>query len=277
MKLQIFPVYKEYKLLENNSRKEIERMVKSKVKRTTDGYAGFRKISYLVDYVWQQEAKVEDLKRISEKLNESRIEKRILILSKKCNKVLPTSELNAFIFPFAKTRKSVKVINDLCGVTAYTPWQKNFLLQIHPQKEWIKYLDMTIVHEFNHSVRMQYFTTKNKEWTILDCIVLEGLADNFVRQITGFIPTWARPFPKNIEQKIFKQIEEKIHQKVTYYDFHEKIGIMFGNKEFPQWSGYRIGYSIVNNFLLENSKTTFQELIKLDANEILERSCYVRI
>jgi uncharacterized protein YjaZ len=136
---------------------------------------------------------------------------------------------------------------------------------------------MTIAHEFNHSVRMQYFTTKKKEWTILDCIVLEGLADNFVRQITGFIPTWARPFPKNVEQKIFKQIEEKINQKVTYYDFHEKIGIMFGNKEFPQWSGYRIGYSIVNNFLLRNPKTTFQELIKLGANEILERSDYTRI
>jgi len=263
MKVKIFSIYKKYSRLERNSRKEIDKIIKNEVRRTSDGYAGFRKISYLINYVWQKEADAEDLKEISRILSRSKIEKRILALLKECEHVLPTSQVNVFIFPLARTRKNMKVVDDLYGVTAYTPWQKNFLLFIHPQRGWKKYFDLTVVHEYNHSVRMHYFKP-NENRTILDHIVLEGLADNFVKRVTGFIPTWAKPFQKKTEKKILKKIKGRIFNKVDYYNFHENLGIMFGDKEFPHWAGYRIGFSIVSNFLRKNP-VTFEKLVKMDS------------
>jgi len=208
MKVKIFSIYKKYSSLERNSKKEIEKIIKNDVKKTSGGYAGFRKFSYLIDYIWQKETSARDLKKIVKFLNTCKIEKRILLLLKKCERILPTSQVNVFILPLARTKENMKVVDDLCGVVAYTPWRRNFLLFLHPQKGWKKYLDMTVVHEYNHAVRMQYFHPNSKERTILDHIILEGLADNFVKKITGFTPPWAKPFPKKIERKIWGKIKE---------------------------------------------------------------------
>jgi len=263
VKIKIFPIYKKYSGLKVNSKKEIEKIIRREVRKTSDRYAGFRKISYLINYVWQKEANAGELKKIAKILGRSKIEKRILLLSKQCERILPTSEVNVFIFPIARTRENRKVIDDLHGVTAYTPWQKNFVIFVHPQRDWKRYFDMTVVHEYNHSVRMQHFPP-DKNRTILDWIILEGMADNFVKAVTGFIPTWARPFPKKTEVKILEKIKDRVFNKVDYYSFHENLGIMFGDKEFPHWAGYRIGSSIVSNFLRKNP-VTFEKLVKMDS------------
>jgi len=274
MKVKIFSIYKDYTNLKRNSKREIEKTIKNNVKRTSDGYAGFRTISYLVDYAWQKEADVSDLKAVTKILNKSDIKKRTLILLKKCNHILSTSQVNVFIFPYSKTARNRKVSNDLRGVTAYTPWARNFLLFLHPQRGWKKYFDMTITHEYNHSVRMQYFNPYSKERTILDHIILEGMADNFVKRITGIIPTWAKPFSNKVEKKILAKIKGKVLRKDSYYNFHEKMGIMFGNRKFPHWTGYRIGYSIVNSFLLKNPEISFEKLVKMGSLKILKGSSY---
>jgi len=267
VKIKIFSIYKKYSGLKINSKNEIGKIIRKEVKKTRNGYAGFRKISYLINYVWQKETGARELKRIAKFLGKSQIEKRILFLSRQCERILPTSGVNVFILPIARTSENSKMLDDLRGVTAYTPWQKNFVIFIHPQRDWKRYFDLTIVHEYNHSVRMQHFRP-NKNRTILDWIILEGMADNFVRKVTGFIPTWARPFPKKTEERIIKKIKGRLCSETNYYDFHEKLGIMFGGKEFPHWAGYRVGFSIVRNFLRKNPKINFEKLVKMESSRI---------
>lgn len=50
--------------------------------------------------------------------------------------------------------------------------------------------------------------------------------------------------------------------------------LMFGGGDFPRWSGYIIGYHIVQDFLKNNTDYSIEEWTKLSATELLNKSGY---
>lgn len=46
----------------------------------------------------------------------------------------------------------------------------------------------------------------------------------------------------------------------------------YATKKLPRWIGYRLGYLLVEGYMKNNPKTSFAELVRLDAKKILKGS-----
>ena len=58
-------------------------------------------------------------------------------------------------------------------------------------------------------------------------------------------------------------------------DLHIKV--MFGDgKDYPRWSGYTIGYRIVQNYLEKNPEINVDAWTNMSSSDILEKSGYVK-
>ena len=165
------------------------------------------------------------------------------------------------------------VFEKMKGSTGYTTSSKTIFIFINKKsiknKKIYNTIQKTFIHEYNHSARIKYFPKINS-MTLLDNIIFEGLADNFqVREIKGSkIPSWSKCISKKKAKIIFNEIIKKINSK-NENDFFQ---LFFENKKYPLWSGYSIGYYIVNYFLKNNTNNTWKEIIKLKSSDILKKS-----
>jgi uncharacterized protein YjaZ len=150
-------------------------------------------------------------------------------------------------------------------------------LFISPVKGWQKWVKPVIAHEYNHYIRMQKY---KKVETLLDYLVLEGLAEAFSRKISPDVTThyteedyitqedrertWNIMFP-NLES------EESLDKHM----FGEDKVYSFLTDEQKATLGYTIGYQIVRScinqrYTKRNTEVDWIELTQLDSKIILD-------
>lgn len=230
------------------------------IKVSSSGYAGFSKKKYLKDFLTYQlfDKDFNGGEVCPRNLDQKIILEIIFRTIKKCKNTLPSKITNFYIFP----SYSSFVKNSMGGVSGYTPWKNTVLVFIDTTTEnWKINLEATIVHEFLHSISRQY----HKWETLLDSLVFEGLAENFVQDVlVGELSPWSRSLNKKKSKVYFSKLKNKLHS--SDYDIYKKV--FFGNKEFPLWAGYAIGYNLVNEYLKIQDFYSWQELVKLSPIEI---------
>lgn len=224
------------------------------------GYAGFRKKEYLRKHLqWQVFGKAEGIKQTF-KLNKKRAANIIERAIKKCHQVIPSEPTRIFVFPTFNPF----VIKKMSGVAGYCPWQKTILLYVNPVSGWEKSLEGTVYHEFNHSVVEKYHQRK----TLLDNIIIEGLAENFTESMSKTASPWAKSVPLTGCKTIFPKIKRLLKSR----DYNVYQELFFAGKKYPLWAGYSIGYQIVKSFIKKNKNLTWKEIIKIRPEIILEKS-----
>lgn len=193
--------------------------------------------------------------------NKKAILKIIRQTIKKCYKVLPLGPTKVFVFP---TFYSF-VRNKMFGVTGSSLWKNTIFLFINPTKGWENALREAICHEFNHSVVSQCY----KRETLLDDLIFEGLAEHFREKVVnGSSAPWSKTIPLRETKKIFKRIRRMLNSK----DYKVSRSLFFGDKKYPLWTGYSIGYQIIKSFLRNNKNLSWKEIIKFKPREILKKS-----
>jgi len=179
---------------------------------------------------------------------------------------------STWIFVFPTFNLFVK--KKMEGVTGSSFWKNTILLFIHPEaKKWQTPLANTVVHEFTHSVENKYFPISSST-TLLDSLIFEGQAENFVISIFKCkLRFGARALNKTQSKKLLR----KLQKKDLLYSTSRKLyySVFFEGKKYPLWAGYSIGYQIVKGFLKKNKNLTWEEIIKLKPNEILNRSSFI--
>lgn len=136
------------------------------------------------------------------------------------------------------------------GIGGYNPDAFEVLLAIDSK---FIYLDSTLnknlisllAHEIHHAKRRRSVGYGN---TLLEAVVSEGLADHFSIEISGNeTPPWTMALSS---QELEAWIETAGQVWHNPYD-HAKW--FFGTDPgIPRWTGYSIGYEIVNNYLLNH-------------------------
>lgn len=120
----------------------------------------------------------------------------------------------------------------------------------------------TICHEMSHSMRW----AKNPEYTkcLFDEVILEGLAVNLEekaindtsRQNRQFFLKEMQSTSQEVIDKIIAKLGDKLHNKqFAYYPDYYNSFFYAGNKDFPRWAGYRLGYYLVKKHLAEKKIT----------------------
>ncbi|MCM3757167.1 DUF2268 domain-containing protein [Sporosarcina aquimarina] len=128
-------------------------------------------------------------------------------------------------------------------------------------------LKALFIHEYNHVCRLWHIKKAEKSFTLLDSIILEGLAEHAVRERLGvaYTASWTKLHTKVNLEKIWKKtILSKIKLRKSH-PLHNQL--LFGWKGVPKMAGYCVGYYLVEDYLNKNQLCTV-DLLKVDAEVI---------
>ena len=157
------------------------------------------------------------------------------------------------------------------------------LLFLWPSGEWLLWLAYTAVHEYTHLVRNHlfprglaggrpvYLKTQEPEM-LLDAMVAEGIADAFARQIYPQMePRWLRALDEREEALIWP----KVRRRLRVSDPSEVRRFISGDGDrIPQWTGYTLGYRVVQSYLERHPTARPPSLVGMQAWTIFRESDY---
>ena len=181
----------------------------------------------------------------------------------KCDNFLPSKGTTIYILPF--------ISYDMYFDGGFTQSDGKILIYINPLiNDWEKSFSNILAREYYHSVWMN--RKPEKDFTTLECLLFEGQADSFADIIcpNSEKPT-TYPLLKIEEKEMWDEIKENLNNPNSYY----QEDIMLGDcSNVPTLCGYRIGYSIMQEFIKNNPDVSVEEWANMDAKGILEKSGY---
>ncbi|WP_108670056.1 DUF2268 domain-containing protein [Peribacillus acanthi] len=126
-------------------------------------------------------------------------------------------------------------------------FKDKMILFLSPNVE-VKELEAIMIHEYHHVNRLNKMTKPAKEMSLLDSLIMEGLAEYTVNQILGerYTAKWTSIYQ---ESEVNKLWEKHIKENLTIQK-HEKLheAIMYGKNGYPALLGYCIGYYLVKEY-----------------------------
>ncbi|MGE8205212.1 DUF2268 domain-containing protein [Heyndrickxia sp. NPDC080065] len=187
-------------------------------------------------------------REIFKKLKELNAWEEINEYYKNYKKLWNGPEMNIYILPInGNNRSLIRQTKGKSGVT-FKDKMMLFLGPIEDLKEW----EALFIHEYNHATRMSHMTDDPLDYTLLDSVILEGMAEYAVKQYCGekYIAPWTRAY------------SEKVLKRNWEHDFKPRLTIkkrnplhddlLFGRKLVPNMIGYALGYKIISEYNKNN-------------------------
>jgi len=157
------------------------------------------------------------------------------------------------------------------GVMAFAPGSNLFDLYVAPVEGWTEWVQYNVAHEYHHSAWMGANPNHDPYgFTLLEYLVFEGRADNFASEVTKMRGPWDHALSATQECELFTQITPLL--KTTGPVLPE---VMFGRgNKYPTWTGYTLGFAIVNSYVARHPKESVEHWTMLNASALLAGSGY---
>lgn len=125
-----------------------------------------------------------------------------------------------------------------------------------------------LIHEYNHAARINKVKKNERDFTLLDSVIMEGLAENAVVERLG--ATEAASWTNKYTERQLRDIWEKfIKPNKDIPRSHRKHhDLLYGTKFIPRMAGYCAGYYLVRKFI-EKEKLSGKNLLKISSEEIV--------
>lgn len=170
-----------------------------------------------------------------------------------------------FIFPCEQTNRKIEF--EYYGRTGLAFHNKLFLfLSTGVKKTHIKSL---LIHEYHHVSRLAAVSKKENSFTIIDTMIMEGLAENAVREKLGdeeALASWTKRYTDQQCERFLDRII--LPNKEITRDNPKFSQLMFGTGLYPSMLGYSVGYYLVKKYMDDTNKNT-KQLLAIDADEFL--------
>lgn len=161
------------------------------------------------------------------------------------------------------------------GVGGHPEGTDTVWIIVQPQNPRFKplFVGRGLPHEIHHAVRMRL---PNWHWSLLECMIMEGLADHFMIEAVGGEPApWDRALTEEQIQKYLPRIkrDDLVAARKPYAEFVEKYQTPWwfgrsGSDPIPGWAGYALGWRIVENYLREHPEARASSLVNVPAEMI---------
>lgn len=126
-----------------------------------------------------------------------------------------------------------------------------------------------LVHECHHASRLRM---PNWPFTLLELIVMEGLADHFMVEVTNCEqPQWSKALTEDEIKEYMIKVKPILFIKQESWTQEINEWLIFGRKgddPIPGWTGYSLGWAIVENYLKDYPDEKASSLIYTPAVEI---------
>ncbi len=144
----------------------------------------------------------------------------------------------------------------------------NILLQVAPVPGWERWLPYHLAHEYHHAVwgYTYFYLQGHTEMTLLAMIISEGAADSFAHAVYPELNApWATALSAEEERAQWQAMQPLLGG--TDPGLYERF--MFGDAETPAFTGYAIGYQIVQRYLRARPGLAPSEWVATDPREML--------
>lgn len=199
-------------------------------------------------------------KEIYEELVKKEIWKRTKNIFDHYRKMWDGPDIPVYIFP--KRRFMNEIDPDKSGIS----FKDKMFLFLHDVKQK-KELEALIVHEYHHVCRLNRISKPMHDYSLLDSMVIEGLAEFAVTKYCGenYNAKWTSAYPKE-ELSYYWEKYAAEHLTVTRTSpLHDRL--LFGLGRYPSMLGYALGYYLVMS--QKNSKNwTIHDTFIMKAEEM---------
>jgi uncharacterized protein YjaZ len=161
-------------------------------------------------------------------------------------------DIPIFLFPLNQSRGFfIRQDKGKSGVT-FSDKLFLFLSNMDDHKE----LEALFVHEYHHACRLNRLKGKMDNYTLLDSIIIEGLAEFSVLKNCGekYLAHWCTMYTeKEIEKFWDLYLKDNINRRKK-----EKIHdiLLYGHGRIPKLLGYAAGFSLVQRYYKQNDFST---------------------
>lgn len=166
-------------------------------------------------------------------IQENKVWEEVARLFRKYQKRWKGPEVEIYIFPIQSN------FADKGGVS----FKKSIFLFLSPLED-IKEIEALFVHEYHHVCRINKHRKKMKEYTLLDSIILEGLAEHAVEYYCGekYLAKWCQYYSEKELEQYWDELRNEIIATKREDGLHDQI--LFGGRGYPRLLGYAIGYHL---------------------------------
>ncbi|MBM3935381.1 MAG: hypothetical protein FJ319_14000 [SAR202 cluster bacterium] len=200
-----------------------------------------------------------------------------------CSRHISRPDLVSKVVLLPGDGQSRVLVNQMNGVLGFSMGSQAMALFLWPAEGWQRWLAYTIAHEYFHLVRNLLFPrsvtggklvfVKSKEAeTLLDAMIVEGMADTFAMKVCPDIrPAWIDAIRPDDEAYLWP----RIHRRLAVSNPGEVRRLLFGdNDRIPPWTGYTLGYRMVQKYLQAYPETALGYLVTLPADQVYASGGY---
>ncbi|UQD51411.1 hypothetical protein C0971_04790 [Bacillus methanolicus] len=153
-------------------------------------------------------------------------------------------DIPVYIFPINERRKIFG--ENSAGKSGVSFKDKMFLFLTPLKKE--KELESIIVHEYHHACRMNRQKKDTENYTLLDSIILEGLAEHAVLEYCGkeYLGPWCNYYTKNELSFFWKKFLSDHLSVKRNENIHDHL--LYGRGRYPKLLGYAFGFYMISQY-----------------------------
>ncbi|WP_088033365.1 DUF2268 domain-containing protein [Evansella clarkii] len=208
---------------------------------------------------WQEWEEQVPMKLLQEKYNEYKT-------------LFEGPEIDVYLFPVnTSDRKFMKTMKGRNGLTFNSFIFLFFHKDIAPEE-----LSALLLHEYHHACRLDYHHLNEQNISLLESMVMEGLAETEVKRIVGeeYVAPWMIMYDQEFLRRWW---ERKIKNKLNIIGRKRQMQYLYGGKYgFPKWLGYAIGYKITESYIANRGSQDHISFVKKTAEEIYRGSDYIQ-
>ncbi|MGM8215283.1 DUF2268 domain-containing protein [Bacillaceae bacterium W0354] len=163
-------------------------------------------------------------------------------------------DIPIFIFPSIQNNK--RLIEEFNGKSGLAFKDKLFLFI--SKNNTPTELRALLTHEYNHVCRLNKYPKKEKDYSLLDTIIMEGMAEYAIFERFGqkYVGHWVNLYNEEQLRSMYQRfILPKLN--LSKYDVRHDT-FLYGFGRFPNMLGYAVGYYLVKSYLEKNDMTTDQ-------------------
>ncbi|WP_175638300.1 DUF2268 domain-containing protein [Metabacillus schmidteae] len=201
-----------------------------------------------------------------EQMEKKQIVSYVRSLEKKYQHIWNGPDVAIFIFPIDQTNR--KIEREYRGRSGLAFHDKLFLFL---SKDVLKNdIESLFLHEYHHVCRLATVKKSEETFTIVDNMVMEGLAENAVREIVGeeAVSNWTKLYGLDQCERFYKRII--LPHKDIARDHSKFPQLMYGTGFYPNMLGYSVGYHIVKTIMDKTGLKT-KQLLGMSSERIMKQ------
>jgi uncharacterized protein YjaZ len=134
--------------------------------------------------------------------------------------------------------------------------------------EDLKELEALFVHEYHHVCRLRKLNKNMEDYSLLDSLIFEGLAEYAVLKNCGpnYLAKWCKRYSKKEMQIFWKAFIKEYLDLRKSEPAHDKL--LYGGGKYPILVGYAVGFAIVE-YYYNNQKYNTKLSFSLPASDFI--------